>query len=609
MAQKRIVAPDTPITTYPTPEISDIVITVDVDSRLPGYKALEYGTPYPDQTRYPGVKLISQTPLDDDRFVRRIYATDRVNQEAYNYAIKYSAGSPDHPIYIRTTIEPRDGYVPLADGAPDPVIPGAFLVDEEAAPADGELNSLYLKVTRVYETLPGPVVTSFETNEAGQKVTVTTQRKTSENYTLPQATATKSALAEADGTGVVNEQIREVPEVFPQTLVRVEKPVTIPERFLTANFTTTEAETLPDSNPTVGITGDVISQQVERTGLYTARKTTVELDLSNPETLYGVDYDQTTDTTIPFTEYISSAIPTTSCEADPIGGGKVLVKQYDVSGYREKLAGINLQFPTRSSIVGVPPILKRFEVLWEFTDSSQNQVGSAEGAAAGNTGTISISADSTSSATVSVVPKFIVEYEEVNTSNIPTTSFFFFLPYPVTLKDILTKTGSQQWPVFKPRSYVITANGQTVKKTLNINRRTAISWASESASGSIDLGNGSTTETQNNLATVTIQPSIMGGFAANVNSTRKATISVQLQSSLQLPSTVTGIGGVANPVSTTPATAVVEAAYNTAYTMPPTSPSDIPRSGKYLINSSVEPYKFGMAKVYAEVVDASIFGS
>jgi hypothetical protein len=160
MAQKRVVAPDTPITAYPTPEIANIVITVDVDSRLPGYKALEYGTLYPDQTRYPGAKLIAQTPLEDDRFVRRIYATDRIKQETYNYAIKFSAGSPDHPIYTRTFIESRDTYTPLPDNSPDSVIPGAYLVDEEAAPAGGELNNLYLEVTRIYETLPGPWVPS-----------------------------------------------------------------------------------------------------------------------------------------------------------------------------------------------------------------------------------------------------------------------------------------------------------------------------------------------------------------------------------------------------------------------------------------------------------------
>lgn len=266
MAQKRPVAPDTPIVAYPTPEVLDIVITVDVDSRLPGYKSLEYGTLYPDQTRFPGAKLISQSPLEDDRFVRRIYATDRVNQDSYNYAIKYSSGSPDHPIYIRTTVESREGYTPLADGAPDPVIPGAYLVDEEAAPADEELNSLYLKVTRVYETLPGPVVTSYETNEAGQKVTVTTQRKTSTDYTLPQATALKSALAEADGTGVVNEQIRTIPSLFARTQFSVERPDVLPQKFraLVPDVETTQLVEGTAALPTLQ-TGDISASEAQQT--------------------------------------------------------------------------------------------------------------------------------------------------------------------------------------------------------------------------------------------------------------------------------------------------------------------------------------------------------
>ena len=266
MAQKRPVAPDTPITSYPTPEVSDIVLTVDVDSRLPGYKPLEYGTLYSDQTRFPGAKLISQTPLDDDRFVRRIYATDRVNQDSYNYAIKYSAGSPDHPIYIRTTVEARNGYVPLADGAPDPVIAGAYLVDEEAAPADGELNSLYLKVTRVYETLPGPIVTSFDTNEAGQKVTVTSQRKTSTDYTLPQATALKSASAEADGTGVVNETIRTIPSIFTRKQFSAERPDMLPQKFRAAvpDVETSEIVEGTATQPSL-LQGDISASETQQT--------------------------------------------------------------------------------------------------------------------------------------------------------------------------------------------------------------------------------------------------------------------------------------------------------------------------------------------------------
>lgn len=175
MGAKRPVAPDTPIRSFPTPNLDDLVVLVDVDSRLPGYKPLEYGTPHPDQTRFPGAKLVSQEPLDDDRFVRRIYATDRVNQEAYNYAIRYSGGSDRHPIYIRTYLEPRDEYKPMPDLSPDPLFAGAVLVDEEADPAEGELRSRYLVVKRVFETLPGPLITSKEVNEYGVIETITNQ--------------------------------------------------------------------------------------------------------------------------------------------------------------------------------------------------------------------------------------------------------------------------------------------------------------------------------------------------------------------------------------------------------------------------------------------------
>lgn len=268
MAQKRPVAPDTPIVAYPTPEVLDIVITVDVDSRLPGYKSLEYGTLYPDQTRFPGAKLISQIPLEGegDRFVRRIYATDRVNQDSYNYAIKYSAGSPEHPIYTRTTVESREGYAPLADGAPDPAIPGAYLVDEEAAPADEGLDSLYLKVTRVYETLPGPVVTSYDTNEAGQKVTQTSQRKTSTDYSLPQATALSSSSAEADGTGVVNETTRTIPSIFARQQFSAERPDMLPQKFRAAvpDVETSEIIEGTAEQPVLN-TGDISASQTQQT--------------------------------------------------------------------------------------------------------------------------------------------------------------------------------------------------------------------------------------------------------------------------------------------------------------------------------------------------------
>jgi hypothetical protein len=268
MGQKRILSPETPVRSFPTPNIEDLVVIQDVDSRLPGYKPLDYGTPHPDQTRFKGAKLVYQEPLENsDTFVRRIYATDRLDQDAYNYAVKYSAGSPDHPIYIRTYVAPRADYFPLPEGTADPFLENAFLVEEEMAPVEGELNSLYVRVSRVYETLPGPVLTSFETNDVGQKVTVTTQRKSSAGYNLPAASATSSPSAQAEDTGVVTEQIRSVPAVFARPQFSAERPDPLPTKFRAAvpDVETSSIVVGTAQQPTLSVPQDLSASEAQET--------------------------------------------------------------------------------------------------------------------------------------------------------------------------------------------------------------------------------------------------------------------------------------------------------------------------------------------------------
>jgi hypothetical protein len=159
-------APAKGIESFPTPVIDDVVISEVVNSWKGDYQPLEYGVLWrdvshaPNQGSFPEHKLVFQQPTSEDgQWVKRIWVNDRVNQDSYNYAIKYSAGSQQHPIYIRTYIVPREGYIPLPDGTPDPLFPTALLVDEEVTRNEGELDSKYITVTRVYETLPGPALT------------------------------------------------------------------------------------------------------------------------------------------------------------------------------------------------------------------------------------------------------------------------------------------------------------------------------------------------------------------------------------------------------------------------------------------------------------------
>lgn len=175
-------APGKGVSSFPTPVIKDTVIVEVVNAWKGDYTPLEYGTKWDDvphasvQGSFPDHKLISQAPNSEDgQFVKRIWANDRVDQDTYNYAIKYSGGSDAHPIYIRTYIEPRETYAPVQDGTPDPLFPGAVLVDEEVDRESSELDSRYLKVTRVYETLPGPIIPTKRINERGDLETVNTQ--------------------------------------------------------------------------------------------------------------------------------------------------------------------------------------------------------------------------------------------------------------------------------------------------------------------------------------------------------------------------------------------------------------------------------------------------
>jgi len=170
------------ISSFPTPVIKDTVIVEVVNTWKGDYIPLEYGAKWDDhphasqQGNFPDHKLINQAPTSEDgQWVKRIWANDRVDQDTYNYAIKYSGGSDAHPIYIRTYLEPRDTYAPVLDGTADPLFPGAFLVDEEVTRTDGEFDSRYVQVTRVYETLPGPVIPTKRINERGDLETVNTQ--------------------------------------------------------------------------------------------------------------------------------------------------------------------------------------------------------------------------------------------------------------------------------------------------------------------------------------------------------------------------------------------------------------------------------------------------
>jgi hypothetical protein len=195
-------APAKGIQSLPTPVIDDVIITEVVNAWKGDYQKLEYGTMWDSvphgsqQGSFPEHKLVfQQVSSEDGQWVKRIWANDRVNQDSYNYAIKYSAGSQEHPIYTRTYVVPRETYFPLLDLTPDEMFPNALLVDEVADRSGNELDSKYITVTRVFETLPGPAVPTKRYNERGDLESVSVQ-------TVPPRT-----LPDPDGLLITGSQV------------------------------------------------------------------------------------------------------------------------------------------------------------------------------------------------------------------------------------------------------------------------------------------------------------------------------------------------------------------------------------------------------------------
>ena len=341
----RTLSPEVPVVSYPTPNLDDLLVIEDVDARIPGYTPLEYGDLHPDQTLYPGLKLVFQSPLDQDAnhmWVRRVYAKDRQDEDAYNFAIRYSDNNPAYPIYVRTYTSLRSEYAPLAAGAPDPVFPSAFLISEEVVRFKGDaendaLDSLYVKVLRVFETLPGPSVKRYETNESGQTVEVTTRRKLSgPSYVPPVADAVTSFSSELAEENVITDTVRKLPEVFDAKLFSAEVPDPAPQKFRIAAPAVTEEQTVTGTAASpVLATGEFSKSEQQQTKFTKRTRKTSRSAQSLPKSLTQTSTTrQKQKATVTETLQVGNTTETPSAtvdiESEALGDGTFVVRKTQV---------------------------------------------------------------------------------------------------------------------------------------------------------------------------------------------------------------------------------------------------------------------------------------
>jgi len=164
---------------YPNPNVPDyytkngtvvLVVKESTDKGTYNPKPLDGSVTYSgrDANKWPTpLYLVYQKPTEDSEFVYNYYANDTslASQNPWNYNISYSDENPSYPIYQREYYVPRSQYASVAIGTADPTFGGNAKITKQQMVELEEgnpLRSRYVKVQRIYETIPGPVVSGYQ---------------------------------------------------------------------------------------------------------------------------------------------------------------------------------------------------------------------------------------------------------------------------------------------------------------------------------------------------------------------------------------------------------------------------------------------------------------
>ena len=266
------------------------------------------------------------------------------------------------------------------------------------------------------------------------------------------------------------------------------------------------------------------------------------------------------------------------------------------------LDAFHIQFASTANL-RLPRTLVSVAIVWQEAGGNGSYDSDVEGAAAGALPiSISASDDASASGSKSSIPELQIEIRENDGNNVPTTSHLFYLPMPVTTADIIAKLGGgvSVWPRFKPVAHTILCKGVKVSARANSSGDVRYSKRADGAEQySKKVGRGEDFDFSSSINAVTIPPTIHG--AINISGTNTKTVAVSCTADVGW----TGFGvfpslDAAKTASTSGAASVEPTSLSA------TTPALIPTSGTYLIDSKVEPYDWGYARVFAETINASV---
>ncbi len=178
----------------------------------------------PDPKQLEGFVFATARPADQGGFVDWFYLNERANQDAYNFSVDYIYNDKTYPRLTRTYVLLREGLVEPQVNTADPIYAGLQLTDHKQLRIENDpvLDSLFVVVQRVYEILPGPIITTFQENQFQQIVSVAEQELATGTVATPSAT-TEIAKTERTGTAKLKATKGDTDIVFNQLELSIER--------------------------------------------------------------------------------------------------------------------------------------------------------------------------------------------------------------------------------------------------------------------------------------------------------------------------------------------------------------------------------------------------
>jgi len=438
-------------------------------------------------------------------------------------------------------------------------------------------------------------LTENQTNNFKQKVTVTSSI-VDDPEVQPSAT-TEFVRTQSIGGGKYVKETGTVDNVFDSKSLTVAKPDTIPEKFrVKLPQKRTEEIISQEQVDELNLEENEYTKTEQRLTEFTVQKTTTERE-SDYESIQSSDLEETWGISIPYEESIVDSFGNEeNCEYDGLGDSKYIKRLYDISQLSTKLDGFSAKSPTTINL-NLPKILKEVTCTIEKSESVSEERNSIP-YTLGLFGNLSFEDAGSFTSTVSFIPRFDIVLEEIWANDIEATLHIFFLKSKqLTVDKISSKCGAEGfWPKLNPSSFSTVVFGKSESKTyaVSVNRFHGVT-----PDGFIQREN---LKTNYNNSAIPVNLSIP-------NCIVEETITINEQEDYNYSDTIRiSFPSISNPSFTIPAAAVeVPFFHNVNFTANTTinGNGEIPRSGKYVINSSAEPYKFGYFVVRAVTFDAA----